>query len=144
MCRHITTTSRGELRGLERSENKVVLSLDLKAEMGGGGLFMSCSNWFHKRGAAAAKALSPFCLKHDLGMCKRSLPVGSERSGSWMWTNGIVDVSWGLPIIRALKLTLSLESFPVTGVEPACPTAPSEWVSIERPHVNPKPGVSPL
>lgn len=37
MCRHITTTSRGELRGLERSENKVVLSLDLKAEMGGGG-----------------------------------------------------------------------------------------------------------
>lgn len=35
MCRHITTTSRGELSGLERSENKVVLSLDLKAEMGG-------------------------------------------------------------------------------------------------------------
>lgn len=144
MCRHITTTSRGELSGLERSENKGGFEPRLKSRDGGSGLFMSRSNWFHKRGAAAAKALSPFCLKHDLGMCKRSLPVGSERSGSWMWTNGIVDVSWGLPIIRALKLTLSLESFPVTGVEPACPTAPSEWVSIERPHVNPKPGVSPL
>ena len=49
-----------------------VLSLDLKAAMEGASR-MSGGSWFHKRGAATAKARSPFCFSLDRGMWRRPL-----------------------------------------------------------------------
>ena len=49
-----------------------VLSLDLKAEMEGASR-LSSGSWFHKCGAATAKAWSPFCLSLERVMWRRPL-----------------------------------------------------------------------